>query len=111
MSGVGGDDTSNTTTSAPTMSPTTTATLAPNACQELEPGDVVIFLVNSDDPDLVALFALEDITKDVGSLYVTDNAWTGSELATNEGTLEVCIYKHNYRIKQDTTKFGVMRQL
>ena len=59
-------------------------------CEELEPGDIVIFLQNSDNPDTVAFFPLTSIPAEVGSLFLTDNAWTGTELLDEEGTLEVC---------------------
>lgn len=68
---------------------TTDPPAQPNACQALEPGDITIFLMNSDVPTLVAMFALENINPEVGSIFMTDNAWTGSELLAEEGTLEV----------------------
>ena len=63
----------------------------PNECQKLQPGDIAIFLLTSDDPDAVASFPLEFISDKVGSIYITKNAWTGTELAQSEATIEVCV--------------------
>ena len=65
--------------------------LPPNKCQELEPGDIVVFLLTSDDPDGLAFFPLVDISPDVQSLYLTDKPWDGEQLVENgdESTLEV----------------------
>jgi hypothetical protein len=52
----------------------------------------MVFLVNSDEPDQVIFFPLVDIPDTVGSLYLTDNAYLGEELATNEGTIEVRLH-------------------
>lgn len=50
-------------------------------------------LMNSDDPDSFAIFALATIPPTVGSIYVTDQAWNGSHFLTNSGevTLEVSV--------------------
>lgn len=69
--------------------PTNSPTATPNSCSMLKAGDIPVFLMNSDNPDQIVLFPLSDIDSDVGFLYVTDNAWTGSELMTNEGTYRV----------------------
>lgn len=55
----------------------------------LEPGDLPIFLMNSDAPDTLVFFALTDISADVESIFVTDNAWDGTELVNTEGTMQV----------------------
>lgn len=68
-----------------TESPTAT----PNPCSSILPGDVMIFMENSDEPDQVVFFPLADIPDSVGSLFMTDNSWLGGELSTNEGTVEV----------------------
>jgi hypothetical protein len=65
---------------------------ASNACSSLKGGDAMVFLVNSDEPDQVIFFPLVDIPDTVGSLYLTDNAYLGEELATNEGTIEVRLH-------------------
>lgn len=70
----------------PTMEPTAT----PNTClEDLEAGDIPVFLVNSEDPDQIVFFPLIDIPESVGSLFITDNAWNGERFLTNEGTFEV----------------------
>ena len=71
----------------PTPAPTATRT----ACNDLVAGDVPIFLLNSEDPDQVVFFPLEDIPADVGSLYLTDSAWDGTDFIHSEGTYEVRI--------------------
>jgi hypothetical protein len=63
----------------------------PQKCEDLEVGDITIALLNSDNPDAISMFVLTDIDPTVGSIYVTDNAWTGSALATTEGTLKLDI--------------------
>jgi endonuclease I len=64
-------------------------TATPNACSAIKPGDAMVFLQNSDEPDQVIFFPLAAIPETVGSLYLTDNAYLGDALATNEGTVEV----------------------
>lgn len=57
-------------------------------CNGLQPGDVMITAFHSDNPDVVAIIALNTIA--VGAtLFMTDNAWTGTTFRTNEGTLKV----------------------
>ena len=78
-----------TTTYSKCTSPTLAPTATPNTCSNLKPGDIPIFLVNSDNPDQVVFFPLADISPSIGSLYVTDNAWTGTAFAETEGIMEV----------------------
>jgi hypothetical protein len=70
---------------------TAAPTVTPNACSMLEPGDLPIFLMNSDAPDTLVFFALTDLSEDVGTIFVTDNAWDGTELVNTEGTMQVRI--------------------
>ena len=67
-----------------TFAPTPT----PNVCDIMEPGDIHFFLLNSVDPDNVGLFTFVDIPADF-DLYLTDNAWTGSQWLSNEGVIKV----------------------
>lgn len=78
-----------TTTYSKCTTPTLAPTATPNTCSNLKPGDIPIFLVNSDNPDQVVFFPLADISASVGSLYVTDNAWTGTSFVEKEGIMEV----------------------
>lgn len=52
----------------------------------LAPGDIAIIALQSDDPDQFAFLALVDINPGTQVAF-TDNAWTGSALNTNEGTI------------------------
>ena len=79
--------------SVPTMMPTTMAapsntTNTMKDCSSLLPGDIMVTLVNSDNPDLVAFVALSGIAGGM-QLFATDNAWMGSSFRTNEGTIMV----------------------
>ena len=64
------------------------ATQLEGSCNGLSTGDVAVIAVGSDNPDVVALVALTDI-KEGTDIYVTDNAWVGSKLRTNEGTIKL----------------------
>lgn len=69
-----------------TQAPTAT----PNLCQDLSPGDIQIILVNSDDPDQIGFFTLDNIRHGVGTIYVTDRPWNGTNFLENgEGTIAV----------------------
>jgi hypothetical protein len=63
-------------------------TQQPATCSNLSGGSVMVIGVNSDNPDTVALVALTEIPHGV-NLYMTDNAWTGSNFRTNEGTIQL----------------------
>ena len=83
-----------------TLSPTAT----PNKCQELEAGDIAIFSVTSDDPDIIALFPLVDIYPEVDALYITDNPWNGTHLLTTESTIQVCRHLSSSSTMTTTTR-------
>jgi len=71
-----------------TMAPTA----APNACQDVQPGDIQLFLANSEDTDQLAFFTIDRIPHAVESIYVTDRPWDGSRFleTSGDGTLMVC---------------------
>mmetsp|Transcript_3551 Transcript_3551/g.9795 ORF Transcript_3551/g.9795 Transcript_3551/m.9795 type:complete len:541 (-) Transcript_3551:2455-4077(-) len=70
---------------APTAAPTAT----PNPCREdLEAGDIPMFLVNSVNPDQVVFLPTKDLDPALGSLFLTDNPWDGAKFLTTEGTYE-----------------------
>ena len=69
--------------------PTSSPTATPNACGSLRAGDLPVFSFDTTDPDQMTFFALASIVPDIEFLYVTDNAWTGTELLDTEGTYRV----------------------
>ena len=76
------DGTNSTNTTMPTDPP------EPNDCDKIEIGSIYFFFLNSVDPDEVGLFPFEDIPGGL-ELYLTDNAWTGTDFQNDEGTLQV----------------------
>ena len=62
--------------------------LVPSVSPPLVPGDVMVVGMNSNDPDMVALVALRSLPGEL-SIYMTDNAWTGTKFRSNEGTLKL----------------------
>jgi len=74
----------------PIMTSFTISSPPPVGCNGLGSGDVMVILVNSDNPDVVAFVALSDISEGI-DLYMTDNAWTGSNFRTNEGTKKLIV--------------------
>ena len=68
--------------------PTSPPTPTDNTCDMMNPGDIYFFLINSVKPDSVGLFNFVNIPEGF-ELYVTDNAWTGSQWLTNEGIIKV----------------------
>jgi len=57
-------------------------------CQGLQAGDVQIIGAHSDDPDEIALVALQDLPANL-ELFLTDDAWTGNGFRGSEGTVMV----------------------
>jgi endonuclease I len=68
--------------------PTPAPTAVLNECSQLAPGDVFIYVVESDDPDGVGFMALEPIPGGL-ELYMTDNPWNGYDFVGNEGVVKV----------------------
>ena len=58
-------------------------------CGGLSAGGVQTVAVSSDNPDVVALVALENLSAGL-VLYRTDKAWMGSEFRSYEGIEQVC---------------------
>jgi endonuclease I len=73
----------------PSLPPTPT----PNICDtEMFPSDIYIWLVNSIDPDTVAMYTFSELPEGL-ELYMTDNPWNGTEFVEDlpdvDGTLKV----------------------
>ena len=73
-----------TSTPAPVSPPSSSG--GASQCSDLDPADVMVVGMNSDDPERVALVTLKDLGEGL-TLFMTDNAWTGSSFRTNEGTI------------------------
>jgi len=58
------------------------------SCTGVKPGDAAFWVVNP--PDEAAMLALVNIPGTVGSLFLTDRAWNGTDLVGLEGVMEVC---------------------
>jgi len=77
--------------STPSTTPAATSDES-DSCLGMEYGDIAIIGMKSSDPDAVFLLALADLPG--GSvIYMSDNAWTGSSLKSNEGVLRLDIPK------------------
>lgn len=76
-------------TNAPVSPPSSSAGGA-SQCSDLDPADVMVVGMNSDDPERVALVTLKDLGEGL-TLFMTDNAWTGSSFRTNEGTISFSV--------------------
>jgi hypothetical protein len=68
--------------------PTSAPTFEPNECEMINPGELYIFFMNSDNPDNLAIFVFVNLPEGL-ELYLTDDAWTGSEFQTQEGAYKV----------------------
>jgi len=76
--------------------PTLPPTYAPNDCDlAVNPSDIYIWLLNSDDPDTVAMYTFRDFPEGLRELYMTDNPWNGTQFVEStpnvDGTLKLTI--------------------
>lgn len=95
--------------------PTQAPTAKPNDCDTLtDPGDIYIWLLNSQDPDSVGLYTFQDIPPGY-TLYMTDNPWNGTHFVEqstsgNDGTLmvrtNIILYSAVIRITYHTHHTG-----
>mmetsp|Transcript_27671 Transcript_27671/g.66556 ORF Transcript_27671/g.66556 Transcript_27671/m.66556 type:complete len:571 (+) Transcript_27671:82-1794(+) len=71
--------------------PTSSPTARPNDCDAIaSPGDVYVWLLNSQNPDVVGLYTFQNLPPGF-ELYMTDNPWNGTMFLEqnngNDGTL------------------------
>lgn len=59
-------------------------------CAALQPGDIMIYAFNSDDPETITMVSFVDLPVGL-KIMITDNAWTGTEFLTNEGTFALTL--------------------
>jgi endonuclease I len=63
-----------------------------NECDTvIQPGDVYIWMLNSNDPDSIGLYSLVSLPENM-TLFLTDNPWNGTQFVEhggNDGTLMV----------------------
>ena len=71
--------------------PTPPPTATPNACLDLGAGDVQIIIWNGSPINQMVVFPVVRVAEEVGSIFITDQAWDGTQFVANggEGTLEV----------------------
>jgi endonuclease I len=69
--------------------PTDPPTASPNECSSLSAGDISALIINSDPVDQIVFFPVSDLSESIGSIFVTDRAWNGTDFVTDEGTIEV----------------------
>ena len=61
-----------------------------SSCTGVRPGSIMVIGVNSDNPDFVSMVALTNIAEGT-KIIMTDNAWTGTNFRSNEGTVEMTV--------------------
>ena len=61
-----------------------------NTTASLQPGDVMVVAMQSDNPDKVALVALHDLSAGI-KIHLSDNAWNGDSFFNNEGTISLTL--------------------
>lgn len=82
---------SNNNVTPPPPTPTTPPPPAPvvgTGKRGMTSGDLFINGFNADNPDEVSIVVLDNLPAGA-SFYMTDNAWTGTQFLSNEGTLKV----------------------
>lgn len=85
------DGNTTTMTFSPTMAPTAYInTVSNQICDQLDPGDVFIYVVASDNPDGIGFLALEDLVSPL-KLFMTDNPWLGTRFGSSEGTVSLVV--------------------
>ncbi|KAG7338161.1 ribonuclease [Nitzschia inconspicua] len=57
---------------------------------DLQAGDIMIVAIQSDDPDMVAMVALTNLSAGI-TIHISDNAWDGISFYTNEGTISLTL--------------------
>ena len=75
---------------SPTPAPATVDPSTDSSCTDLSPGSIMVIGVNSDNPDVVSMVALTNIAEGT-KIIMTDNAWTGTNFRSNEGTVEMTV--------------------
>lgn len=88
------DTAGNATTDVPSSAPTYPP--SPTACEGVKPGDINFWIVTSGKDSAVAMFPLTNIPGTVGSLFLTDAPWNGTQFLDREGILEVRIFCNFY---------------
>jgi len=68
---------------------TTAPTPGPNDCDLFEAGGVYFSYLDARTPNEVQFFTFADIPGTIPNLYLTNNAWTGTDFQVTEGTVEV----------------------
>jgi hypothetical protein len=83
-------DSGSTPSTSPSPSSSVSSTPNGKSCDSLTAGDVMMVGINSDNPEGVALVALEDLGGGL-ELLLADNAWTGTGFRTNEGSISFTV--------------------
>lgn len=78
--------------STPSLSPQVPPLSTIQSCADMQSGDIFVAATASDDPDRIALVALRDMASGL-DIYMTDNAWNGSEFYENEGVAKLTTNK------------------
>jgi len=63
-------------------------------CKGLKPGSLMFIAFNSQNPDQFLFYAVDEIPAGA-TIFVTDNAWTGTKFRSNEGVLKIGVHNQN----------------